>query len=117
MNLEQLREEMQEAGGNAAYIDLADEGCFILDGSFTLAEIAALGDVARRSMGEQTALVPPVDGPQIGDRIRMLRDVYANCCKGDEFVLVEFDLDGDWWVRGSDDAYCCIGTEDFEVVR
>jgi hypothetical protein len=44
---------LHQAGGGGAYIDLADGGTFILDGCFTLAEIAAMGDVAREAMRQQ----------------------------------------------------------------
>lgn len=47
---------LHQAGGGGGYIDLADEGAFILDGCFTLAEIAAMGDVAREAMRRQGAV-------------------------------------------------------------
>ena len=50
MNREEIREALVTAGGTHAYIDAADGETFILDGAFTLQQLFAIGEVARKAL-------------------------------------------------------------------
>lgn len=51
MTQDEIREALAAAGGTNAYIDAADGETFILDGAFTLQQLVAIGDVARKALG------------------------------------------------------------------
>ena len=50
MNRDEIREALVTAGGAHAYIDAADGETFILDGAFTLQQLVAIGEVARKAL-------------------------------------------------------------------
>ena len=141
MNRADIHKAMQEAGGGTAYIDLADEGCFILDGSFTLAEIAAMGDVARGAIEQQSvhdALDEAVDQfgaerlakalvePRVGDTIRVTHaganrawfrngDFGRMVRIGRGVLLVDFNDPRNR--RVVDGGHWSVSVEDCEVIR
>ena len=50
MTRDEIREALVIAGGAHAYIDAADCETFILDGAFTLQQLVAIGEVARKAL-------------------------------------------------------------------
>lgn len=130
MNQAEIHKAMQEAGGGTAYVDLTADGCFILDGAFTLEEIAAMGDVARRAIAQQRLasaldeavkefgaerLAQALVEPKVGDRVRILHNGSAICVQGDHGVLASRDGPR-WWVRVPRGRIFCHESW-FEVIR
>lgn len=139
MNQAEIHKAMQEAGGGTAYVDLADGGCFILDGAFTLEEIAAMGDVARKAIAQQSLasalneaveefgaerLAQALVEPKVGDLIRVVTASlpfyrigdYARLVRDDEcFWQADFNDVRNTEVYGK--GFWAIGEPRFEVIR
>ena len=58
MTNDEIRDALIAACEGSAFVDVADEGAFILDGAFTLQQLVAIGDVARKAREAQ----PPQSG-------------------------------------------------------
>lgn len=53
MTNEEIRDTLIAACEGSAFVDVTSEGAFILDGAFTLQQLVAIGDVARKALDEQ----------------------------------------------------------------
>ena len=50
MTDEEIRDALIAASEGSAFVDVTSEGAFVLDGAFTLQELVAIGDVARKAL-------------------------------------------------------------------
>jgi len=132
MTNEELQAALLQAGVPAYYDVAADISFVIIDGAFTLEELAAMGDVALKAMQNDTSdcamnLCDPNgahesgchlswQNPKVGARIRITADsMFAK--KGEFGELTCCDSEGDWWFRNSQGGHVCLAREWFEVIR
>jgi len=139
MTRDEIREALVTAGGAHAYIDAADGETFILDGAFTLQQLVAIGDVARKALDQQglagalneaaeqfgaERLAKALVEPKVGDTIRATATSKPFYEVGDYARLLE-DCE-DFWEADFNDSrnatvegqgFWAIGSERFEVVR
>lgn len=132
MTNEEIRDALIAACEGSAFVDVADEGAFILDGAFTLQQLVAIGDVARKALEQQGlsgALTEAVEQfgaerlanapvePKVGDKIRVIYRKSHFWRFGETSTLVRRDIDGDWWTVNRRGDECCLGGDWFEVIR
>lgn len=139
MTRDEIREALVTAGGAHAYIDAADGETFILDGAFTLQQLVAIGDVARKALDQQGlagALTETVEQfraerlakalvePKVGDTILVTATSkpfyeigdYAKLLKNcEDFWEADFNDRRNGKVYGQ--GFWAIGENRFEVVR
>ena len=142
MTNEQLQEALVAVGsGGMGFVDALDDGEVILDGAFTLQQLVAIGDVARKALGQRglsgalteaikqfgaERLAKALVEPKVGETIRLLRGDAPWYRTGDFATLKEAaGVPNLWWADFSghenpyvhEDGYWCVNETDFEVVR
>ena len=138
MTEEEIRQALVSVT-DGAFIDVAESGEFMIDGAFTLQQLVAIGDVARKALEQQGlsgALTEAVEQfgaerlakalvePKVGDTIRATTTSEPFYAVGDYAKLMK-DCEAFWEADFNDprnaeiygEGFWAISDKRFEVVR